>query len=77
MVVMVPPAMATPWKTTAYSGRFGAMIARTSPLPKPFACSPPASRRVAWSSSPYVITRPVGPSIRAALSARSPADPST
>ena len=34
-VVTMPPAMATPWNTTAYSGQFGAMIASTSPLPKP------------------------------------------
>ena len=27
MVVIVPPATATPWKTMAYSGTLGAMIA--------------------------------------------------
>ena len=32
--------MATPWNTIAYSGRFGAMIASTSPGPKPARCEP-------------------------------------
>ena len=50
-VVTVPPATATPWNTTAYSGMFGAMIASVSPTPNPRAWSPPAKRRMASRSS--------------------------
>ena len=46
-VVFTPPADATPWKAIAYSGRFGAQWANTSPLPKPRAASPAANRRTA------------------------------
>jgi len=68
IVVTVPPAIAAPWNTTAYSRPFGAIRASTSPQPNPAATSPPASDRIASSSSPYVITRPEAPSISAGLS---------
>ena len=45
-VVLAPPAAATPWKTAAYSGTFGAKMANTSPGPKPRAASPAATDRV-------------------------------
>ena len=44
MVVTVPPVIAAPWNQTAYSGRFGAMIAKTWPGPNPLAVNPPANR---------------------------------
>src|SRR5919199_314092 len=77
IVVMTPPASATPWKTTAYSGRFGAMRASTSPLPKPRAANPPANERTPCSSAAYDRMRPVGPSTRAGLSPSSRARCST
>ncbi len=52
MVVTVPPVIAAPWNHTAYSGRFGAMIASTCPGPNPLAVSPPANRCTESSSSP-------------------------
>ena len=51
-VVFTPPADATPWKAIAYSGRFGAQWANTSPLPKPRAASPAANRRTSSTSWP-------------------------
>jgi hypothetical protein len=50
IVVTTPPAMATPWNTTPYSGMFGDMIATHSPRPSPAAWRPPPSRRTASSS---------------------------
>src|SRR5207253_3193145 len=50
---------------------------RTSPLRKPRAANPAATRRTAAASWRYVIVRPVGPSIRAGLSPRCSASPST
>ena len=37
-----PPASATAWKTTPYSGQFGAMTATTSPFASPRSEPPPA-----------------------------------
>ena len=35
IVVTVPPAVATPWKTMAYSGRFGAIRPTVAPARSP------------------------------------------
>src|ERR671910_935948 len=65
MVVTVPPATATPWKTIAYSGRLGAIRPTVSPGLKPRAARPPANWWTRWRSSAKVYVRPVGPSSRA------------
>ena len=58
-MVSTPPASATAWKMTPYSGQFGAITATTSPFASPLSNQPPACRRTASSNSPYVIFRPV------------------
>src|SRR6185295_6918968 len=72
-VVRMPPASATAWKTTAYSAQLGAITATTSPFASPLSNQPLACRRTASSNSPYVIVRPVAPSMKAALPAKRPA----
>ena len=67
MVVLAPPAAATPWNTAGYSGTFGAKIANTSPEPNPRAPSPAATARVIPASWAYVTVRPLGPSIQRRL----------
>ena len=41
-VVSTPPARATAWKMTPYSGQFGAITATTSPFASPRSSQPPA-----------------------------------
>src|SRR6185503_4072082 len=72
-VVTTPPSAATAWKTTAYSGPFGAHRASTSPRPNPRSARPAATDPTARTRSPYVSVRPVGPSISAGRSPRSAA----
>src|SRR5713101_823513 len=64
----MPPREATALKITAYSGRFGLWIAKTSPLRNPRRSRPAAARRIPSRSCPYVMVRPLGPSISAGLS---------
>src|SRR5215831_3543869 len=61
----------------AYSGRLRLKMAETSPFAKPRWARPDAARRTALVSSWYVNMRPLGPSIRAGLSANSSARRST
>src|SRR5213075_66971 len=52
----------------AYSGTFGLRMPNTSPLRKPRAAKPAATRRTDRSNSLNVITRPVNPSMTAGRS---------
>ena len=72
-VVSTPPASATAWKMTPYSGQLGAIMATTSPFASPRSNQPLACRRTASSNSAYVIVRPVAPSMKAGLPANRPA----
>src|SRR3954451_23892706 len=76
-VVTTAPSAATAWKTTAYTGAFGAHSATTSPRPIPRSASPAASDRT-WARRPaYVSVAPVAPSISAGRSPRASACSST
>ena len=69
MGAAMPPIEVIAWKATAYSSELGARMAKTSPLRKPRSASPAAARRTSSASWPKVSARPLGPSIRAGLSA--------
>ena len=72
-VVTTPPARSTPWKTSAYSGRFGSTTASTSPRPKPRRANAAATRCTPSATCAKLSARPLAPSTKAARSPRAAA----
>src|SRR5215207_2653223 len=75
--VTIAPSATTAWNATGHAGLFGPSRPTASPGPIPSAASPAAAARIRCASSAYVVTAPLAPSIKAGLSPRCSAPPST